>query len=273
MSEAAIETPLEPIQRLTRDLRESARTLTEAEARYLVDLYYTIQNYRIRSGNQVRAASEDDEPHALVTWSFDVFDTVEKSIRSAMQKYAQAHRAGEWALSIYGIGPVISAGLLAHIDIHKAPTVGHIWRFAGLDPTLRWGKGEKRPYNARLKVLCWKIGDSFVKLRGSEKDIYGKLYEARKALELERNERGDFAEQARATLEGKKIRKRETRATYEAGKLPAGRLDLRARRYAVKLFLAHLHHVMYESTFGEPPPKPYVIAIQGHGHYMGPPNW
>src|SRR5581483_161544 len=25
-----------------------------------------------------------------------------------------------------------------HIDIEKAPTAGHIWRFAGLDPTLRW---------------------------------------------------------------------------------------------------------------------------------------
>ena len=37
-----------------------------------------------------------------------------------------------------GIGPVIAAGLLANIDIKQAPTVGHIWRFAGLDPTNKW---------------------------------------------------------------------------------------------------------------------------------------
>jgi hypothetical protein len=44
--------------------------------------------------------------------------------------------------------------LLARIDIVKAPTAGHIWRYAGLDPTVRWNKGEKRPWNAGLKVLC-----------------------------------------------------------------------------------------------------------------------
>lgn len=56
--------------------------------------------------------------------------------------------------SIHGIGPVISAGLLAHIDIHRAVTVGHIWRFAGLDPSVKWLKKTKRPWNAGLKVLC-----------------------------------------------------------------------------------------------------------------------
>lgn len=272
MSEAVA---IEPIQRLTRDLRASASTLSEAEARYLVDLYYTVQNYRIRSANQVRAMGEDDEPHALVDWSFGVFRTVESNIKSAMQKYVEAQRPGEWMLSIHGIGPVLAGGLLAHLDITQAPTVGHFWRFAGLDDPKNydWSKGKKRPWNARLKTLCWKIGDSFVKQSGAEKDVYGKVYRARKALEVERNERGDFAAQAAATLEQKKIREKETRACYEAGKLPAGRLDLRARRYAVKLFLAHLHHVMYECHYHEPPPKPYAVAIQGHAHLVGPPNW
>jgi hypothetical protein len=55
--------------------------------------------------------------------------------------------------------------------------------------------------------------------------------------------------------------------------LPPAQIDNRARRYAVKLFLAHLHHVWYETEFGEAPPKPYPIAIMGHAHYIMPPGW
>jgi hypothetical protein len=55
--------------------------------------------------------------------------------------------------------------------------------------------------------------------------------------------------------------------------LPPARIHRRAVRYAVKLFLAHYHHVAYEVEFGEPPPKPYVIEHLGHVDFIGPPNW
>ena len=53
---------------------------------------------------------------------------------------------------------------------------------AGLDPTVTWGKGERRPWNAELKVLCWKLGDSFVKVSNKEGALYGRIYRERKAL-------------------------------------------------------------------------------------------
>ena len=37
----------DPMLRLTRDLKQAATLLTPSEARYLVDLYYTIQDQRI----------------------------------------------------------------------------------------------------------------------------------------------------------------------------------------------------------------------------------
>jgi hypothetical protein len=179
-----------------------------------------------------------------------------------------------WARSIVGIGPVISAGLLAHIDITKAPTVGHIWRYAGLDPTQSWEKGQKRPWNARLKTLCWKIGESFVKVSGNEKDIYGKVYKERKEIETARNEKLEFSEQAIAIL-GKKRFGADTQAKkfYEQQMLPPAHIHARAKRYAVKLFLSHLHHVWWEVQTGEKPPKPYVLTHMGHAHYIAPPNW
>lgn len=263
-----------PIARLSKDLRESAALLTSDQARYLVDLYYQLQEDRIRSAHQVRQAGKAGEPAAITEWFAEQSRLLENDAKKALDVYSSAQEPGRWAKSITGIGPVLAAGLLAHIDIERAPTVGHIWSFAGLNPTSTWSKGEKRPWNARLKTLCWKIGESFVKVQNLDSDTYGKVYAERKALEIARNERGDFAEQARASLEGKNYGKDTTaRASYELGQLPPARIHLRAERYAVKLFLAHFHHVAYESRFGEPPPKPYIIEHGGHTHYIAPPNW
>lgn len=265
---------LNPIEKLTKDLRNAAVTLGDDEARFLVDAYYQMQANRIVADNQIRSVekSETPEPHAVLNWLSDQNTTLENQIKGALERYAKSHIAGPWLFSVCGIGPVLAAGLVAHIEIEKAPTVGHIWRFAGLDPTSKWEKGEKRPWNASLKTLCWKIGESFVKVSGNDKDYYGKIYKARKESEIAKNEAGDFAEQAAAVLAAKKIGKStDAYAAYSIGKLPPAHIHARAKRYAVKLFLAHLHEVWYKAHFGTMPPKPYAIAILGHAHQIPPP--
>ena len=265
---------LESIQRLSRDLKNAAITLSDQEARYLVDIFYASQRDRIRSAHQARTLTENGEPHDVLGWLFSQRETLEKQVARALDAYSASKVPGIWARSIVGVGPIIAAGLLAHIDITKAPTVGHIWRFAGLDPTVKWDKGTKRPWNGALKRLCWLIGESFVKVSNNENDFYGKVYKARKEQEIAKNEAGDFAEQAKAALAAKRFgADTQARGHYEAGRLPPARIHLRAERYAVKLFLSSYHHVAYETHFGEPPPKPYVISHLGHGHYSGPPNW
>jgi hypothetical protein len=166
---------------------------------------------------------------------------------------------------------VLSAGLLAHIDITKAPTVGHIWRFAGLDPTAVWMKGEKRPHNAALKLVCWKIGESFVKTCNNDKDVYGHILMERKAWETAKNENGDY--EAQALDKAEKCPTHKQVKIYKAGMLPAGHILSRAKRYSTKLFLSHWHAVAYEVQFGEKPPKPYVVEHLGHAHIISPPNW
>ena len=138
---APIEDRIEPIERLRRDLKKAAATLTATEARFLVDAYYQMQKDRIRAAHQARTLAASGEPHAVLTWLFDNTAVLERNIKTALGVYSQAQPVGRWAESLVGIGPVISAGLLAHIDIAKAPTVGHIWRFAGLDPTMVWATG------------------------------------------------------------------------------------------------------------------------------------
>ena len=276
------ELPITPIiaqdavRRLSRDLRLAATTLGLNEARYLVNDYYDLQDYRIAAGNQQRKLNKGEEPSEVITWLNHNVDFLENQIKGMLDKWSNAQPMGRWARGICGIGPVISAGLIANIDITKAPTAGHIWRFAGLDPTCKWGKNEKRPWNASLKRLCWLMGESFVKVSGNKRDIYGKLYLQRKAYEVERNERGDLAQQAQARLEDNAKRKRKMDAglveLLQSGKLPQIAMHERSKRWAVKIFLSHWHAEAYRQHYHQEPPAPYPIAILGHAHYIAGPD-
>lgn len=265
-------TTFEPLTKLTRDLKTAAATLSRDEARYLVDLYYTLQDNRIRLAAQVRAASTSGEPHAIFRHFGEQMEVLERHAKSALDAYSDSCEVGRWSKSVYGIGPVIAAGLIAHIDINKAPTCGHIWNFAGLNPGVKWNKGEKRPWNADLKTLCWKIGQSFMKFSNQDECFYGKLYRERKAEEVARNDAGELAEQAKMALAAKRYRDdTKAKGCYESGKLPPAHVDARARRWVVKLFLSHWHQVAFRDAFGVDPPKPYAIDILKHGHMIEPP--
>lgn len=267
---------LKALNKLKRDIKNAGTTLSKEEARYLVDLYYQMQEYRKASDNQVRQLQKEDnkEPHETLAFFANNFRTLERNIKSVLQVYAESKPIGQWMLSICGIGPVISAGLMANIDITKVQTAGQIQAFAGLDPTREWHKGEKRPYNARLKTLCWKIGQCFIKVQNNEEDVYGKIFAIRKAYEIERNEKGELADQAKAKLERFNIKKTtDAYKWYSQGKLPPAHINQRASRYAVKIFLSHLFSVWYEMEHKEKPPKPYAIAILNHAHEIPIPNW
>lgn len=264
-----IETHVEKL--VKKDVKDAVNTLTTQEVRFLVDSYYMMQEDRKRSANQIRALDESEEPHMIIDWLFHQSKTMEDQIKKSLDWYSMTQDIGVWSRSVCGIGPVIAAGLIAHIDITKAPTAGHIWRYAGQDPTSKWLKGEKRPWNASLKTLCWKIGESFVKVSNNENDVYGKFYKDRKVLEIERNEAGKFADQAERILKEKKIGKTtDAYKSYIQGRLPPAHIQARAKRYAVKLFLSHWHEVAYVAHYKQPPPAPYPIAILGHAHKIEP---
>jgi Transposase IS116/IS110/IS902 family len=263
---------LESVHRLTRDLKQAAKTLTADEARYLTAQYYVMQGNRIRSANQIRQMEKSDEPHATLAWLAENADLLERNVKAALDVYSSASVTGRWSKHVKGIGPVISAGLLAHIDIARAPTAGHIWSFAGVNPNQKWEKGKKRPWNADLKRLLWIIGESFVKVSHYDDDIYGKVYLQRKAYEIVNNEEGRYADQAQAKLEKFKIGKdTDARKHYEAGRLPPAHIHARAKRYAVKLFLSAWHTVAYFERYGNLPPLPYPIVHLGHAHTVDVP--
>lgn len=272
--------------RLSRDLRQAASTLSDHEARYLVDAYYQMQADRIRSDHRIKALlrDESEEPHGVISWLSDQSANLEMQIRGALDRYSGAHPVGRWMRSIKGIGPVISAGYLSGINmtLPRMQTAGAVWAHCGVSP----GKDRRiagvklsdpvHGYNMRMKRLTWIVGQSFKRLSPDDPEaFYRHIYDKRKAYETAKNEKGDYAEQAAAVLKAKKIdKKTPTYATYASGKLPAAHIDARACRYTAKIFLSHLHHVWWCHLHpGEQPPKPWIMAHGGHTKYIPAPNW
>ena len=92
---------------------------------------------------------------------------MEKQIKRALDSWTDSIPAAVWAKGIVGIGPVISAGLAAHIDITRCPTAGRIWRFAGLDPTQEWLRRRSAPGTPPSKPCA---GKSATPLCGNNRD-------------------------------------------------------------------------------------------------------
>src|ERR1700690_1045372 len=264
---------LEPLQKLTKDLANASKTLSHKEARYLVDLYYQMQDNRIRSYGQVRALSETEEPHSVIGWAAEQSERLETQIKRALDKYTDEEPTGMWAKSNTGIGPVIAAGLCANIgDATRFATCGDLWSYCGLVPGQRRKRGEKSNWSSSLKRLTWLMGQSFVKVSGNEKAVYGHLYKEKKEYYVKKNESGDYAERAaQCLIDNQYGKETEAYKHYSAGHLPPAHIQAMAERYAAKIFLSHFWEMSLRIK-GIVPPKCYAIAILGHAHEIKPPS-
>lgn len=124
------------------------------------------------------------------------------------------------------------------------------------------------PYLKELKVLCFKIEDSFAKQisRGS---LYGKLYKQRKEYELKKNDNGDYADIALRLAE--RTSKKDLKKFYlEEKKLTNKHIDRRARRWACKIFISHLFDAMYIDAYGRTPDLPTVFNSGNHLDFIAP---
>jgi hypothetical protein len=382
-----IQPPQPPqIVRLKRDLREaSALGLGQHEIRFLVDIYYQKQEARKAEQQQYESLKKSGEPNAFLEWVFKDSKTAEDEIKKQLDFYTDHEPTGMglWCKSIFGIAEVITAGLLAHIDIQGLQGASSIWRYCGYDPTIKWWskdessklvravmkelnigevnddviahvaeqtgkhpeklykwaieyskKGTKlgtlvkkaqkqlevtgisdevlglvsewsgkpvedlltvteknsdlvhkvptlsslasavsrRPWNASMKVLAFKIGDSFMKNCNRPECFYGHRYKEKRAYYERKSLAGDYRDQAAEILRVKNIGKEKKAYEYYArGELPPSHIVARAKRWTVKLFLAHFFDEWYRRHNGTEPPLPYPIAFLGHAHKIEPP--
>jgi hypothetical protein len=260
MKSLITETRSELLTKIVRTLELKTHEIAE-----MVELYYDSQTLRIAHANKERT----EPPSELAEWLDFWCKAGESVINGALKRWLESEESppeAKWAFAQIGIGPVLASGLSAHIDLAKANSVSAVWKFAGLAPGFdRKVKGQKLPYNARLKTLCWKLGESFVKVSGKEGATYGKLYAQFKAEEVHRNEAGLYKEAAARELAGKKFKAEDsvTKKRLLGGMLSDAHLHARAKRRAVKIFLSHYWAQGREGR-GLPVTDPYPIAILGH---------
>lgn len=294
----------ESVSRLSKDLVNSAKSLTVKEAKYLVRTYYRLQDDRIRAAARSRALSKDNTPHELFEWVTAQSAVLEKQLVRALDRYTEAQPMGEWLRNIYGIGPVISAGLLANTSVE-------IWKCVNK---------KKLFVKKEVKVDEINLEEGIVDLEDDEEDEHICTPEnpCSEACHHERIETaGSFWSYAGLdpTVKWEKgcirpwnanlkklcwligqsfmkfsgqpkcfyghiylqrkeyeIKKNAERVAKGEKPLTDAHINARARRYAVKIFLSHFHAESYRRHFKEEPAKPFAIAILGHAHMIYPPE-
>jgi len=204
-----------------------------------------IQKARIQFGNRLSAIDRQADGASprqraiLVKWC-EHFEQLEKSLDKDIAELAGEYVIFEHVTSVRGVGKLLAAKLIAMIDIHVPDTPSALWKYAGYSVTDgerdRPRKGEKLPYNSRLKSTCYLIGVSMIRT-GSP---YRQVYDAAK-------------EQYNAT-----------RPDWSPS-----RIHMAAMRKMIKIFLVHLWLVWRELE-GLPTRQPYVQEKLGHTHIITP---
>lgn len=281
---------------------ETQRKLPFSVIRSLVETYYDFQHQRIITSNRIfgnveqKNITEEDLKEFGVDALFKKAESFETDIKTILTKEIKKHDIySEYLIHVYGIGTIITSGLIAYIeDVKKFDNISKLWQYSGFGmntfcpkcdhPTYqiieivkrdkkttkakrqkpfkicpdcdgetitvrqRRYSGYQSNWNDKFKVLCWKIGQSFLKQK-AEKSGYRKLYDQYK-LELRRK----FPE--RIKIDGKV-------------KYNDGHIHNMALRKVAKIFLAHVW-LKWREIKGLSTDLPYSLTVLGHTGIIKP---
>lgn len=175
-------------------------------------------------------------------WFHNQLYKTEKELQKRLDAWSKNHRLRKEFLNyVKGIGGVLASGIIAWLSdaILKAEHPSSIWKYCGLYPGSERKKGEKLPYNLRLKAFCWKIGQSFIKFKCFGRKLYEKFREETKQKHPDWNK---------------------------------SHIHNYVRRKVVKVFLACLWRKWREMN-NLPTPLPYAFSHLQHSDLITPNHW
>ena len=287
--------------------------------RFLIDAYYDIQQCRIADLLRVKGLKrvhgiDQERVRELHERTDEKLFEIEKGIyKEIKSELRQSDIWREWLSGIKGVGPALGGGIIAWIaDPARYKYTANLWSDCGLavrdGKAVRRVKCEKLHHNPKLKVMCFKLGDMFVRVGGYYREVYstyrghydrkyvgtfGKCStvhnytvdalqklnivdpqaEFKDGLPKELSENKEFMEFWAGVVSGKTL----IRPTGEAGVLELACTDghrfMMAKRATVKLFLSHLLEV-WKKLQNLPHERPFAIAMMGHdaNSYIAPPG-
>ena len=188
--------------------------------------------------NKVKLDKEDQEYVEKLVELLEEARTKENKFKKLMQSYIEQEPIyDKWLKNIKGISTLNTANLLQYFGYcEKAKHCSSLWKYAGLHvvngkaPKLSmYGKGKEvetgLDYNPKLRMLMYRVGDSFVKQRTPK---YRDIYDREKAKQWKL---GDYDEKKNV------MRNKDVEGSPQS----KGHADNRARRKMVKRFLADFY--------------------------------
>jgi hypothetical protein len=243
------------------DAKDAAKVLKEREAQFLCGMYLKFQKERV--GIQQRTKTLPDEPNRALTFILEEFSAREENMKILMDVYTDKHPIAYEMKKIKGIGPVIAAGYVAHVDMSRVNYFGQVLSYGGYSPSVVWKKGEKRPFNMSFRAVLIHAGRSFLFASGYPDSYFGAHYRMFKRMIEARNENGEYAEKAASKLEKYNIGKTtQAYSAYSKGKLPKGHIIALAKFKCVSLFVGIVHD-HWSKQLGKPI-FPYPFEYMGH---------
>lgn len=151
--------------------------------RVLVDLRdRQVQKARIQFGNRLAALKFGEDPTTgpdqieIIKRYEAAFFKLEEEIDEDIERLVSREPIFAQVIKIRGLGPMLTAKLLALIDITNKETPSQLWRFAGYGVVDGHAekpvKGEKLTYSQRLKTTVFLVGESFIKSRSPYRRLY-----------------------------------------------------------------------------------------------------
>lgn len=134
----------------------------KSEIRTIIRTIDDFEKSRVRVGNRLKKKKDgtlqkDAYTNAPDVTAESIFDSVDlyhsaKDIEDRLTKQLAdvVKQTDEWKLyfkHICGIGPKLAGILIAEIDPYKAETVSKIWQYAGLNPSMVFGKKKDKEGN------------------------------------------------------------------------------------------------------------------------------
>jgi len=261
-------------------------TESTAELKLLVGTYYALQKERIQTVLRIKALERSGIAKSRAEDLHEHMDKellrIEKWIAGKIEDRLKGNDIyNAWLKHVPGVGPILAAGLISVIDpISEVEKPSSLWKYAGQDvvdgKAPKRVRGQKVTWNPFFRTLCWKLGDSFVKAGG----YYRKVYDKARAKEdskapfkvpIEHVQGYLLAENVGNIKKGEMIG-RENISKFR--KQAKGREEVlvtltdlhkynRAKRKAVKLFIAHLWAI-WRDLDGLSVRVPYVVEKLGH---------
>lgn len=257
------------------------RDLSPNDMKFIAQSYNILNRLKRYQTNKLKNMIYKKEHLHSVLPSFHIpIDNMVNSYKKFFELYAGSSITTQWLSTIPFVGPVSIFFIMAYggqyIINNRYKTAGGLWRYYGLDPEM--STKEKSKQYIRINPG---IRDSFYyirsRMRAGKMGIYSDLYKLRLDFEIKRNQEGGNLPYLLSKKE-KFILYRTVPDFIESmlvkGELPYKHLRSRAEKYALKVLLAHFHHVLYYESHGRLPPFPYYLDCLGERFLKNQiPNW